>query len=407
MSDRDDSAEILDDDAEMRCAAAGSGSRALVESNLIGVGGDPAARSRAAYLAQRTSLADGLGSNGPFTVHDIYETQIASMHGVRVEAAERGRVGMLWEIDERYGQGTYWYYPLGDDLSVAIFDLQFNREVGFTCQTPDLFCFGSYGRNMVPYFGITDDPADRTLLGYAWKSQPYGQVTKADERLDVTSICMLPKGLQRLSLACHCDPLVLSRAIASLDGMQDVPGLNMVFDEMKRARPSSITAPAYYEAKVTEAAAMLLDWSLANARGAASAIRAADRSALNLTRAHIREHLDRAVPSSELCQTGDFAAHRLANPCSEASPRQPKERGWARTARQKERGRAEARPPHVQRQAVSPPRRRPSRSCPSCPARERRCRSASRRPRPRSGAAGSLRSRRPRPDTGWRGCPRS
>ena len=189
MSDRDDSAEILDDDAEMRCAAAGSGSRALVESNLIGVGGDPAARSRAAYLAQRTSLADGLGSNGPFTVHDIYETQIASMHGVRVEAAERGRVGMLWEIDERYGQGTYWYYPLGDDLSVAIFDLQFNREVGFTCQTPDLFCFGSYGRNMVPYFGITDDPADRTLLGYAWKSQPYGQVTKADERLDVTSIC--------------------------------------------------------------------------------------------------------------------------------------------------------------------------------------------------------------------------
>ena len=75
MSDRDDSAEILDDDAEMRCAAAGSGSRALVESNLIGVGGDPAARSRAAYLAQRTSLADGLGSNGPFTVHDIYETQ--------------------------------------------------------------------------------------------------------------------------------------------------------------------------------------------------------------------------------------------------------------------------------------------------------------------------------------------
>ncbi len=31
MSDRDDSAEILDDDAEMRCAAAGSGSRALVE----------------------------------------------------------------------------------------------------------------------------------------------------------------------------------------------------------------------------------------------------------------------------------------------------------------------------------------------------------------------------------------
>ena len=110
--------------------------------------------------------------------------------------------------------------------------------------------------------------------------------------------------------------------------------------------------------------------------------------------------------AAEDCQTGDFAAHRLAKPCSEASPRQPKGRGWARIARQKERG--EPKPaPHVQRQAVSPPRRRPSRSCPSCPARERRCRPEPRRPRPRSGAAGSLRSRRPRPGRGWRGCPRS
>ncbi len=51
------------------------------------------------------------------------------MHGVRVEAAERGRVGMLWEIDERYGQGTYWYYPLGRTTCPwAIFDLQFNRR---------------------------------------------------------------------------------------------------------------------------------------------------------------------------------------------------------------------------------------------------------------------------------------
>lgn len=95
---------------------------------------------------------------------------------------------------------------------------------------------------------------------------------------------------------------------------------------------------------------------------------------------------------------------------------EPLQRGVAETAERarlganratKGKGASRSPPPHVQRQAVSPPRRRPSRSCPSCPARERRCRSASRRPRPRSGAAGSLRSRRPRPDTGWRGCPRS
>lgn len=345
MENRDDPAEILDDTAETECAAAGSGSQGFVRSNLLGaegahradgpargaIGSDPSSRTRAARLAKSAPLADSMRANGPFTIHDIYETQISSMHGVRVDAAAHGRVGALWEIDERYGQGSYWYFPLGDDLSVAIFDLQFNQEVSFVCQTPDLFCFGSYGRNMVPYFGIACDPADRTLLGYAWKSQPYGQVTRADERLDVTSICMLPKGLQRLSLTCHCDPLVLSRAIAALDGTQDVPGLNMVFDEMKRARPSSVTAQAYYEAKVTEAVAVLLDWSLANACESAGAIRAADRSALNLTRAHIREHLDRTVPASELCRIACMSASKLTRLFKQAEGMTPQE--YARTLR--------------------------------------------------------------------------
>ncbi len=133
---------------------------------------------------------------------------------------------------------------------------------------------------------------------------------------------------------------------------------------------------------------------------------AATERHLGLRLADARKERRARSKAAEDCQTGDFAAHRLAKPCSEASPRQPKGRGWARIARQKERG--EPKPaPHVQRQAVSPPRRRPSRSCPSCPARERRCRPEPRRPRPRSGAAGSLRSRRPRPGRGWRGCPRS
>lgn len=274
MSGHDNPAEIMDDRTEMTAA-------------------------------RRTAPAQG------FSLLDIYEAQIISMHGIPLDAAAQGRVGSLWTIDERYGHGTYWYYFIDDIMALAVFSLQFLEDVHFTCDTPDLFCLGSYGRNMVPYFGITKDPSDRTLLGYAWKGQPYNQVAKANEPLDVTSILFLPKGLQRLSLACRCDPLVLSRAITLLDGTQDVPGLNTVLDEIRRARPSSVTAHAYYEAKITEAVALLLDWALASGRPARHPVRLVDHNALNLARKHLRDHLGESVTTTELCHIACMSPSKL------------------------------------------------------------------------------------------------
>lgn len=275
--------------------------------------------------SQKTSHPQGL------TLLDIYEKQIISMHGLPSDAEAQGRVGSLWTIDGRYGQGTYWYYLIDDLMALAVFDLQFLEDVHFMCDTPDLFCFGSYGRNMVPYFGITENPADRTLLGYAWKGQPYSQVAKADEYLDVTSILVLPKGLQRLSLACHCDPLLLSQAITQLDGTQNVPGLNTVFDEIRRARPSSVTAHAYYEAKITEATALLLDWTLAGDRAKRHPVRPADHRALNLARKHISDNLGAAVSTDELCRIACMSASKLTRLFKQGEGMTPQE--YARNLR--------------------------------------------------------------------------
>lgn len=261
----------------------------------------------------------------------LFAPQAAAMHCMPVDPAKRGRVGRLREVDETYGHGTYWYFPIDDQMGVAVFDLQFATDVEFTCNTPDFFCFGSYGRNMVPYFGIKEEPSDKTLLGYVWKKQPYRQSARANEQLNVTSIIFLPKAVKHLSLRCHCDPLVLSRAITSLDGTRDVLGLNTVFDEIKRARPSPITAKAYYEAKITEAVTLLLDWSLSCTHDPHASVRIMDHGALNLARTHLRDQVGRTVTTDELCHITCMSASKITRLFKQVEGVTPQE--YARTLR--------------------------------------------------------------------------
>lgn len=314
----DDSAEIIDGLDEMEPSVNGR----VAEST----GQKADALSRARYGRSRTTLSETPGGAGnELSVHEFYAMQISSMHGIPVDASQHGRVGNLWLIDPVWGEGSYWYCSIDDMLTVNVIDMSFSRPIEFRCDTPDLFCFGSYGRNMVPYFGDIEDPADRTLMGYAWKGQPYVQRVDANKHLDVTSICLLPSGLRRLSLECRCDPVVASRAIASLDGAQEVPGLNIVLDEMRRARPSSTTAHAYYLAKATEATALLVDWSLSNPGAGRRPIRAADQAALSAARMHLRDNLDRSVSSDELCRVACMSASKLARLFRQAEDMTPQE----------------------------------------------------------------------------------
>ena len=36
--------------------------------------------------------------------------------------------------------------------AIAVFDLLFSEAVSFGAVVPNFFCFGSYGRSMIPYF---------------------------------------------------------------------------------------------------------------------------------------------------------------------------------------------------------------------------------------------------------------
>ena len=141
-------------------------------------------------------------------------------------------------------------------LAVASFDLTFHHNVSFGGDVPNLFCFGSYGRNMIPYFapyvGVEEGWERGTLLGYAWRAGLCREHVRAGEPLAVTSISLLSRGATEMARRIGCDPLTLTSAIASLDGTHRIPALQRLFEEVRAARLGATAAQAYYACKATD-----------------------------------------------------------------------------------------------------------------------------------------------------------
>lgn len=244
------------------------------------------------------------------SVATLFEPQIRQLGGVPIDAAEQGRQGHLWLIDPLIGEGDYWYFAFNDGMAVGAFDFMLHDNGGFFCDAADCFYFGSYNQEMLPYLGIDPDRPDRTVVGHAWKHAPYHQRVQGGVRLGETFVALMPEAVRSISLRLHCDPVVLSSAIAALDGTTCPAGLASLLDDVRRARPSAVTAPAFYECKVTEACSLIVDWRLASGR-APVALSSNDVAAVAAAQRLVQQDLSRFVTTEELCRVCCMGTSKL------------------------------------------------------------------------------------------------
>lgn len=193
---------------------------------------------------------------------------------------------------------------------MGAFDFTLREEGGFFCDAADCFYFGSYNQGMLPYLGIDATLPDRTVVGHAWKHAPYHQRVQGGARLGETFVMLLPEALRDVSLRLHCDPVVLSSAITALDGTSCPARLPSLLDDMRQARPSAVVAEAFYESKVVEACALIVDWRLACGR-APIALSADDVAAVAVAQHLIQQDLARPATTEELCRATCMGTSKL------------------------------------------------------------------------------------------------
>lgn len=239
----------------------------------------------------------------------LFNPQIEQLGAVPARASDHGRQGQLWLLEAERGKGFYWYFSLDSSMAVGALDLELHQDGGFFCDAPDCFYFGSYSKTMMPYLGIDDGRPDRTVVGTAWRRGPYRQRVPKNVRLQEAFIALLPSGVRDVSLRLHCDPVVLSSAISALDGLSCPADLPSLLDDMRRARPSAVTAEAYYKSKIVEACALIVDWRLSHARCAR--LTDADIKILATAQHFIQCELHRFVTTEELCSACHLSSSKL------------------------------------------------------------------------------------------------
>lgn len=287
-----------------------------------------AASGISSYVRRRYGIPSAPTAGTGATVADVFDPQARALHCRRLneDAAERAS-GVTWSIDPAFGRGSYWYHAIDAGCAICSFSMEFAVEKTVSCETPAFLCLGAYGRQMTPYFGLDDEHARRTVLGYAWDSPRYVQLLRTERDLCATSVILLPDGAKRMAPALGCTAEELRRAVCALDGSAPAPQLVAALAEADAARPSARTAQAYYTAKVVEALALALDLDRprddTEARG--PALSEADRAALARVRQAIDEHLDAALPNEVLCQLAFIGESKLTRLFKQAEGVTPQE----------------------------------------------------------------------------------
>lgn len=171
----------------------------------------------------------------------------------------RRRSGTTFCIDPQQGCGHYWYQALDEVTVVSSMALSMHADVSFCVDTVDFLCFGLYEQHMPAYIPASKTQQREALVGYAWRGRPYLQHINGADRFAATVITFAPEALPRYASELSCDALDIAKAIGALDGTRDICGLPALFRELAAARPSAQRAGAYYQAKIREALALLLD----------------------------------------------------------------------------------------------------------------------------------------------------
>lgn len=249
----------------------------------------------------------------------LCEPQIECMHGVPSdEALKRGfgdraevrSVGKTWFIDPREGEGSYWYCDLGNHVVVASMRVHFFKPQHFDCSTVDFFCFGLYEQNMPAYIPGHSPNQTRVLVGYHWDTVSYHQDVRPGESLRATSVTILPEALPFYADLLGCCPLDIARAIACLDRKKDIYGLSSSLRELSLARLKKQTARAFYQAKVIECLALLLD-GLEKIDASYNHIAAEDADMVALVCAHVEMHLDEPLTTRVLSNIAHASQGKL------------------------------------------------------------------------------------------------
>lgn len=226
------------------------------------------------------------------------------------ESRRYGPNGLCWRLEGLHGTGHFWTYGQKDLFDIKIHDFSFHRDSVLEFRLPACLSVTYYesisGEELAPCRRI-EAGCVKTFLG---GREPYRVLIHKDIPIVSIGIEVTPAYYETWMREQYPDEYVHPlEAFQTVDQTDCFPEMVRLLEQVKNYRGEGIAAKLFYEAKVAEAVAMVVE------RGRACppprTLSPADRRQILSVTAYINDHYADDLPRERLARIACMGATKL------------------------------------------------------------------------------------------------
>ncbi len=244
---------------------------------------------------------------------DYYRPLLEQNHFCPIPCPEKfSPAGRCWEIAPAVGGGYYWVYGKQDLFDIKIHDFHFNEDCCLDMEIPECISIQRYdsisGEELDPYRRLSAGDI-QTIVG---GKQRYRALIHKRIPIHAVGIEILPAYYEDFLKKQYPDDYFnLPAAFQSVDQASDFPAMSKLLFEVENYRGDGMAAALFYEAKVNEAIALVVDAWKRQRQHQACPLSEADMAGLQNVASYIADHYAFDLPLERLANIACMSESKL------------------------------------------------------------------------------------------------
>ena len=244
---------------------------------------------------------------------DYYNTLLTESSFISAPCCEKfGPAGSCWTLSPELGSGYYWLYAQKDLFDIKIHDFFFHNDFLLNFDIPEGISITRYdsisGEELNPYRRLSAGNIQTFVGG----KQNYKAIIHKRIPIHSVGIEIFPAYYEDYLKKQYPDAFFdLSAAFQCVDQAVDFPAMSKLLFEIENYRGDGIAAALFYEAKVTEAIALVVDNQKKQAAKNAHPLSKADIDGLENVIRYIADHYAFDIPLSRLAGIACMSESKL------------------------------------------------------------------------------------------------
>ena len=244
---------------------------------------------------------------------DYYNALLTESSFIPAPCCEKfSPAGSCWTLSPELGGGNYWLYAQKELFDIKIHDFHFHNDFVLNFDIPEGISITRYdsisGEELNPYRRLSAGNIQTFVGG----KQNYKAIIHKRIPIHSVGIEIFPAYYEDYLKKQYPDEYFdLSAAFQCVDQASDFPAMSKLLFEIENYRGDGIAAALFYEAKVTEAIALVVDNQKKQAAKNAHPLSREDIEGLRNVISYIADHYAFDIPLSRLASIACMSESKL------------------------------------------------------------------------------------------------